>query len=678
MFKRIKLPIALDIPLLLVVAAATYLLLVNRLDYFRDDWYYVLDWHLGGPGIFIEAFSFDRPLRGYVFEALFNLFNTNPLPFHLTSALWRGLSGISSLWLFRILWPQKRQATFVAALLFTLFPGYLWGVAGIEYQPMVMSVLLQIVSIGLTLQAVRSKNLAGRIASTIGAILTGWAYIGLVDYAIGMEAFRFLCVYLLISQNEPEKPFLPKLVHSLRTWSVNALIPIGYLFWNIFLFSSLRPDTNIGTQLSVFANDPLHTAALWVVHWLQSIINVSILAWGVPFYHLGFSTKVKEIIGGLLLSSIILGVVLAYCKWGFLRRDSEENTAPRNRWEIQVFVIGGLGIILGVIPIILANRYVNLDSFSHYALPTSLASALLITGLVYLIKNLPIRMGLIGLLVFLAVFTHYSNAVHAADEEQIIRNFWWQISWRVPNMLPGTTLVVNYPSIDYGEGIDVIWGPANLIYHTDTSAVSRVHPIYALPLINDKIEGIWTGKANETIGGRNFTSYLNYNQILVISQPKISSCVHVMDKEWPRTTTADNPFVLLTSEYSDINNVDINSAFTTPPFFPFKSEPAKGWCYIYQQAELALQKQVWETIIDLSRTAEQNNLRPNDPIEWLPFIQAYTHIGEVEKINGLATIIKEDAYAAKITCENLTNMANLDLIPSTDVKQHVLEKFCTD
>ena len=38
-----------------------------------------------------------------------------------------------------------------------------------------------------------------KAAYLFGAILTGWIYIALVDYAIGMEVFRFLAVFVLVT-----------------------------------------------------------------------------------------------------------------------------------------------------------------------------------------------------------------------------------------------------------------------------------------------------------------------------------------------------------------------------------------------------------------------------------------------------------------------------------------------
>src|SRR5512141_1728797 len=105
------------VALLLVASALAYLPNLLQATVYRDDWYYVLDRIIGGPGIFQAMFSIDRPARGPFFEAYYLLFGVHPLPYHLASYLWRFLSGLAALWLFRLLWPQQRRAAMWMALL---------------------------------------------------------------------------------------------------------------------------------------------------------------------------------------------------------------------------------------------------------------------------------------------------------------------------------------------------------------------------------------------------------------------------------------------------------------------------------------------------------------------------------------------------------------------------------
>src|SRR5687767_13685074 len=98
--KFIPIPLV-EILLILVIAAVTYLPNLSQATIYRDDWYYVMDRMIGGPGIFQEMFRIDRPARGTLFEGYFQLFGIQPFPYHMSSFLWRAAAGVAALWLFR-------------------------------------------------------------------------------------------------------------------------------------------------------------------------------------------------------------------------------------------------------------------------------------------------------------------------------------------------------------------------------------------------------------------------------------------------------------------------------------------------------------------------------------------------------------------------------------------------
>src|SRR5215211_1940057 len=200
----------MEILVLLLMASVIYLPNLSQATIYRDDWYYVMDRLIGGPGVFQEMFSIDRPARGPLFEAYFQLFGIQPLPYHISSFLWRVAGGLAALWLFRQLWPRHRPASFMMALLFVLYPGYLRWMEGFENQPRILSSFLEALSIALTLQAISTTRTISKILMWTASILTGWAYIVLVDFSFGMEVFRLLCVFLLINRDQETYSFLKR------------------------------------------------------------------------------------------------------------------------------------------------------------------------------------------------------------------------------------------------------------------------------------------------------------------------------------------------------------------------------------------------------------------------------------------------------------------------------------
>src|SRR4030095_15061872 len=202
--KRIAQTRWFEIILLALMAGFTYLPRIGELTYYRDDWYFLYNALVNGPGVFIDIALHTRPIRGPLYMLYYSLFVLNPFPWHVTMYLTRLASGIGALWLFSLVWPNRRQVNFFMAAFFLLFPGFLWWVSGFEFQPYVLSVALQAFSIAFTLKAIASESVVRRLAWTMAAILSGWVYLALVEYAIGMEVFRLLCIYLFVRRKSPQ------------------------------------------------------------------------------------------------------------------------------------------------------------------------------------------------------------------------------------------------------------------------------------------------------------------------------------------------------------------------------------------------------------------------------------------------------------------------------------------
>ncbi len=669
----------LDILLILAIAAVVYLPNLSQATIYRDDWYYVMDRLIGGPGVFQEMFSIDRPARGPLFEAYFQLFGIRPFPYHMSSFLWRVAGGVAALWLFRQLWPRQRLATLMMVLLFTLYPGYLRWMEGFENQPRILSSFLQALSIALTLHAIRTTQTISKILAWIASILTGWAYIALVDFSFGMEAFRFLCVFLLVSREQQLLPFLKRSIVALRAWGIAALIPFGFLFWRFFLFQNERPVTDVGLQLSFLFTSPLLTGLWWLARLIQSVANVSFVAWGAPLFQNLFEMGLTNIMVGMLLAGVAVLILLtvSYLIWK-REGDGTHTSDSVGRWQFEAMWIGMAGVVAGVLPVIIANRFVNFAGYSHYALPASLAGAMVIVGIVFLIPSRNARFGIMAGLVFLAVLTHYTASLRILHEEQTIADFWHQVAWRVPGIDAGTTLVVNYPAINYAEDVDAVAGPANFLYFPEqTNQIPAVYQLVALPQMNYITKDILAG-GRRSYEYRTHVGEINYNNILVISQPTPSSCVHVIHAQWPRYSEGDSDQILLLGQYSNIENIQTDGTALKPAEFIFGPEPPhdETWCYYYQQAELALQNEDWEKIIEIGDQVTQLRLSPNDRIEWAPFLQAYAFTGDVKAFKATAIKMDTSPFVRREACRTLLQMQETGATFSSEIQSQMDERLC--
>ncbi len=669
----------LEILLILMIAAVTYLPNLSQATVYRDDWYYVMDRLIGGPGIFQEMFSIDRPARGPLFEAYYQLFGVQPFPYHMSSFLWRVAGGLASLWLFRQLWPRQRLASFMMALLFVLYPGYLRWMEGFEDQPRILSSFLEALSIALTLQAIRTTRTVPKIFVWMGSILTGWAYIALVDFAFGMEVFRLLCVFLLVNRSQETLSFVKRSISAVRAWGSAILIPLGFLFWRLFLFHNERPTTDVGLQLGHLVASPFFTGAWWSVRLFQSVVNVAILAWGAPLFQNLFEIPLSNIMIGILIAGVAVVLLLwvSFLLWKMEDDDTNKSdVVSSGRWQSEAIWVGLAGVFAGVLPVIVANRYVSFGGYSHYALPASLASVMMVVGIISLINSRNVRFGIASVLVLLAVLTHYMASLYVLHEEQVIANFWQQVVWRAPGIKAETTLVVNYPSINYTEDVNAVAGPANFIYFPEqTNQIPAVYQLVALPQMDYATRDVLVGN-KRPYGYRTHVGKIRYDNMLVISQATENACVHIINSQWPRYSEQDPDRILLLGQYSKVQNVLTNVRTPRLAEFIFGPEPAHTWCYYYQQAELAVQEGNWEKIVQIGDQVSQLKLSPNDRIEWAPFLQAYAVKGDEKAFKATIIKIGRTPFVRREACRTLLKMQEMGFAFTPQIQSLMDERVC--
>ncbi len=235
----------IELILMLVVSGILYLPFIAQFGYYNDDWYSMYAARVAGTNAFHEMYAIDRPGRAYVMIPLYQLFQGNPLYYSISAYVLRFLGTVALLWLLRLLWPARKRETFLVALLFLVYPGFLSMPNAIDFQSHLVGILLAFVSLGLSVYGYSRPMDWKWVLCWLGAVLTGWAYLSQMEYYIGFEAVRLLLFGLLVYRERPGwKAGLGKL---LRKWLPYSIIPLGYLFWRIFLFNNERATTDVGT-----------------------------------------------------------------------------------------------------------------------------------------------------------------------------------------------------------------------------------------------------------------------------------------------------------------------------------------------------------------------------------------------------------------------------------------------
>jgi len=247
----------LVLTLLLLVSAAAFLPMIARIGYLNDDWYLMYSAGTYGPGAFTDIFSVDRPARALVMIPAYGLFGETPFYYNLSAYVFRLLSAFAFFWLLNILWPRQNALVFGASLLYLIYPGFLSQHNGIDYQSQMVSLAAALFSLALSVKAAVMERGWRRFALFTLSTLFGWLYLGLVEYFIGFELFRWGCVFLLSSRTGG--------THARKAWQTVRLaypslaVPGVFLIWRLFFFQSERGATDVDLQFEQVMSRPVQT-----------------------------------------------------------------------------------------------------------------------------------------------------------------------------------------------------------------------------------------------------------------------------------------------------------------------------------------------------------------------------------------------------------------------------------
>ncbi len=659
--------------LIIVIAGIAYLPLVSQLGYLNDDWYLMYDMQVKDVSFFNEIFGIDRPGRALAMIPLFSLFGFNPLWFHLSAFVFRAFGGVFVYWTMHMIWGERRNFfALITGLLFTIYPGFLSMPNAIDYQSHILGLFLATLSVALTVKAILTTDRTQKIFLITGSILAGWGYLSQMEYFIGIEAFRFAAIMVLMWRAQGET-FWQKVLKIVKVSLPFLLIAAGFLIWRLFFFESERKATDVGLQVTQIFTDPL--IVLWWLNFLiQDFFTVTLAAWNLPVYQLAFTMRLKDIATAVMWASLAVAALLYGLRWVEEKIAETESTFDTGTMRETLF-ISILSIAGGLIPVILVNRHVILPDYSRYTLIASIGAVMLLALLVENISKRNVQMTVLGVLVTVAVLTHYGNTIRYVDETQATRNFWWQVAWRAPQIEEGVTLLAMYPNSPLSEDY-FIWGPANLIYYPEKQSNNPV--VVKLPaavLDGNTVTQVTTNGGVETPLRRGNYLERDFGNVLVMVQSNPNSCVRFINGASPELNAFDDGRVMMVAPYSKLDEVATDGEMPSVPEHVFGSEPERGWCFYYQQADLARQRGEWDAVTTLLDEALNKGYYPNDPLEWIPFMQAYAVQGNVEEIREMTKLIVLDKYLRLQVCNNMKYLAENETL-SSEVNEFITKKIC--
>jgi hypothetical protein len=549
--------------------------------------------------------------------------------------------------------------------LFLIYPGFLSQPNAIDYQSHIIGLAAALFSIALTLKAILTESRTVKVALHSLSILLGWFYLSQMEWYIGFEFLRWACVFLLSSRSGGS--LLQKGRRAFQWAYPSLVVPFFFLIWRLFFFQSQRGATDTDVQFELVRLYPIQTMFHWTVQVIQDLFDVTLAAWVIPLSQLaGYVQRWVGVVGVGIVALILFALTKL--------NSGEEQEEPPSYFSQEALLLGCLSAVAGLIPIAMVNREVAFPAFSRYSLVSSVGVSIFSIALLTHFNVRILHNAIVAVLLFIAMLTHHANSVKHAQEAAVVREFWWQVSWRAPQFEPRITLIGSYPSVAAEEDY-FVWGPANLIYYPEKQNFENIQPILFASVLNKgTVARVLERERQKQDIRKNIVTYPNHRNILILSQPTPSSCVHIINGFQPEFSEGELDAIRVIGPYSELEHVLVDERPHTPPVVVFGPEPPHDWCYYYEKADLARQRGDWEEVLKLGEEAFAKGYAPGDPIEWMPFLQAYIQTGNVERLTDLAPLIASEPFTAQQACQ----VINSDSEIPTEMSETIRPLFCLE
>jgi len=594
--------------ILLIVAVLAYGLLIPQLGFYWDD--LPMSWirYELGPEAMTRYFSTNRPVWGLLYQVTTRLLPQVPAYWQVFALLWRWLGAVVVWALVRELWKDRPRFALSVALLFLLYPGFnqQWG--SYLYSHFFIVLFFFLLSIFLML---RHKTIPALVFSALNL----W----MMEYFFPLEFARvgFLWASLRDEYPNPRDRIKP----TLKLWTPYLAVFALAVLSRLFIFNNQIYGFGLMSKLQ---GAPLATLLSLLRDAFTSLWTVSFAAWGQAFQLPDPAVHGPLTYGAFAFVCLATAAFLIISSW---RKVDQQGQAKRDLW----FAIG-LGLFLlpfAGAPFWLTGLSISLaHPASRFTLPFMLSVSLILAALIELIPWLRARYVLLILLVGLAAGRQFLWSTDYMRDWQAHKNLFWQMTWRVPGLKPDTVVLMNEELIFYAD--NSLSAPLNWIYapenHSDQIDYVFFYPTNRLdsslpdlepdiPIEYDYIAGRFNGNTSQVVA-----FYYDPPACLRLLEPDID---------------AENRFILLESlmrEASALSNADqiVTSSNAVMPAI-YGPEPDHGWCYYFENADLARQLGDWEEVVKLGNQAFKLDDHPNNPVERFVFIEGYAHMGEWER-----------------------------------------------
>jgi hypothetical protein len=608
---------------LLFVGLVAYGIIFTRPGFYWDDWETVYLYNLHSPAISFTYYP-GRPFAVLPYVFLFSFAKMTPVVWQFVALLLRWFGILFIYYALNAIWPKRVwQNRWVGVFLF-VFPGYLDQPVSVAFSQHLSTFLLFACSLFLTVLAVKNRKLFWLWMPL--SVVLGVSQIFIMEYFGALEIIRPLIIWFTLrSQQENKKnAFLKTLLY----WLPFAIGLGVFVWWRLFYIpATISNDPNTPSLLLTIISSPKSALGTFFGTVYQDIVHLLISVWTgtLALDKLDiYNSKIFRI-------SWFLGIVTAVLFYLYIRRSDRDEKSAEDHPFIQMLLLGGIALIAGAIPVWATERQIADGKWSdRFALATMLGAVIVFVYLLdWLLRTRNQKQWLFVILLASSISLQVYNTNKYRLDWANQQGLYWQLSWRIPNLKPGTAIIGSGTFTDkssFYDGGYII----NLLFSNNIStkhAYYEYFDIWHLPSTSYKpnlplVKGKFIGSTSQAIG-----MYFN------IINP--TECVRILDPVY----TEDPKFNEEISNIipiSNLNTITVGDGSRMPDPAIFGMEPPHTWCYFFEKADLARQMKDWDTILRLGAEAQAKKLDPSSGGEYLPFIEAFAQTGQWSQAHDLS------------------------------------------
>jgi hypothetical protein len=604
------------------------------LGFYWDDFPYMWFTHTNGPWGAIQAIALDRPVLGLFYGLPLAVLGESPLPWQLFAILCRWLFSLSVYFFLDSLFPDQKSTNKLIILLFTVFPGFTQQYISVIYSHAFLIFGLYFFSLQLFVHAVKSHRLfpLGWIS-----ILFALICMAATEYLVGLEVLRPFIIYLIIHREQLESSIRKKIQASMRRWLPYLLAGAGFVFYRIYLASSVLYKVS---QTENFARSPLVTLLNLALVTLQNTFTALITAWQqmfLPFTKLEFHSLTAIVYLAVFLFTFFISAAWIF---GFLKKKPDY---IQREYKNSLLLGGSLVLVFAGIPFWAANFKLDVNfPADRFFLPFMLASSTIIFLFISLLwKKKFLFSVFFGLIFSLSLASHVYQANVYRNEWDRFKDFISQVSWRMPSLEDNTLLVTDQLTLQYYSD-NSLTAAFNWVYADPNQAKSLPYLINytdarlgrSLPSLSPNTPVIHNFRTHQFNGSTD-------RMILFYHLPP--GCFHIADPD----LDPFNPLIDASIRSSTVLSKPelIGGQIQQNQVFFVSSDASASWCYYFQKAALAAQNKDWSKVVELGQTAFSLNDYPNDASERIPFIEGFAMTADWQRALGLT---KETYQVSKL------------------------------